>query len=136
MFEISVGSVKSDLVPFNIQCKDFKWIDKNDIMDAKGASGIGRIRNEDGQRQFFVPSYLPDSLCLDCEMTILDDILKDHEVYFAFGDSLSKKMNLTDFHENTPKKKVDLFCLTRENGLPPGCKKNPELEYPSFATPK
>ena len=110
-----------DLVPLNIQCSDFKWQDKNGITGAEGASGIARIWNVDQQRQVFLPSYASDSTdFLDCELTIMDDIIKDYEVFFAVSkDSISKSISLTKVHSEA--EEIKLYCRKRTNGLPPGC---------------
>jgi hypothetical protein len=125
--EKSCTDLGIDLVPLNIQCADFAWIDKkgSKIVGAKGASGIGRVRNEDGQRQVFLPSYVSDSTnFLDCEITILDDIIKGYDVSFVTDQGQVKSLNLTDFHKNNSKNgKINLTCKSRTQ-LPVGCKEN------------
>ncbi len=120
------GDLGVDLIPLNIQCKDFRWLNQvstNSIQDAQGASGIARLYNKKGQRQVFLPSYEPGEECLDCEITILDDILIDHEVFFVDGERLVKSISLTDFYENYGNKRsIGLSCRLREE-LPAGCKK-------------
>jgi hypothetical protein len=122
----SASDLGLNLVPLNIQCKDFRWLNNGDtyaIMNARGASGIARIKNEKGQRQVFLPSYKPNGEdCLDCEITILDDILMDHEVFFVHDDRLVKTISLTDFYKTYgSEKKIQLFCRLREE-LPAGCR--------------
>lgn len=122
----SASDLGLNLVPLNIQCKDFRWLNNGDtytIMNAQGASGIARIKNEKGQRQVFLPSYKPNGEdCLDCEITILDDILMDHEVFFVHEGQLVKTISLTDFYKTYgSEKKIQLFCRLRKE-LPAGCK--------------
>lgn len=126
----SASDLGVNLVPLNIQCKDFRWLNNGDtysIMDAKGASGIARIKNEKGQRQVFLPSYKPNGEeCLDCEITILDDILMKYEVFFVDGEGAEKRLvksiSLTDFYQAYGnQRKIRLFTRLRTE-LPAGCK--------------
>ncbi|WP_420387066.1 hypothetical protein [Roseivirga sp.] len=124
--QMSCGDMGVDLIPLNIQCKDFEWLNKSEtepIFDARGASGIGRLRNEKGQNQVFLPSYQPNGEeCLDCTITILDDILLKHEVFFVMDDGYSKTISLTDFYQkNGQNKSIPLACAPRFE-LPEGCK--------------
>lgn len=123
---MSCGDLGVDLIPLNIQCKDFAWQNKpstEKIFDAKGASGIGRLRNEEGQRQVFLPSYDADGEdCLDCTITILDDILLKHEVFFATEDGYAKTISLTDFYKKYGNEEsIKLACRPRFE-LPEGCR--------------
>ncbi|WP_286756225.1 hypothetical protein [Roseivirga sp. UBA838] len=126
--EMSCGDLGVDLIPLNIRCKDFLWRNKpstGSIQEAKGASGIGRLKNEKGQNQVFLPSYGPNGEdCLDCTITILDDILLNHEVFFATEDGFSKTISLTDFYKkNGHEMPIPLACRPRFE-LPAGCKPN------------
>lgn len=123
---LSAHDLGVDLVPLNIQCKDFRWLNQGDtyeIRNARGASGIARLRNNAQDSKVFLPSYKPNGEdCLECEITILDDILIDHEVFFVHKGNLVKKLNLTEFYKlygNT--KSIPLFSLPRIE-LPEGCK--------------
>lgn len=123
---MTCGDLGVDLIPLNIQCKDFAWRNKpstEKIFDARGASGIGRLRNEEGQRQVFLPSYDTEGEdCLDCTITILDDILLKHEVFFATEDGFSKTISLRDFYKKYGNEKsIGLVCRPRFE-LPEGCK--------------
>ena len=125
---MSCGDLGVDLIPLNIRCKDFLWRNKpstGSIREAKGASGIGRLKNEKGQNQVFLPSYGPNGEdCLDCTITILDDILLNHEVFFATEDGFSKTISLTDFYKkNGHEMPIPLACRPRFE-LPAGCKPN------------
>ena len=123
----SCDSLTVDLVPINIQCKDFRWINKYStpaIRDALGASGIGRLRNEEKQNRVFLPSYVRDAEYLDCEITILDDILLEHEVFFATDQGLVKTLNLTDFYKYRFLQGEDIKLSCRVRLEPPaGCRK-------------
>ena len=120
----SLNELGVDFVPINIQCPDFAWSDPktgSKLEGAKGASGIGRLRSEDGTSKVFLPSYKPDSEFLDCQITILDDILLHFEVFFVTEHGLKKTMNLTEFHTRFPEGKIKLFARQRVD-LPAGCR--------------
>lgn len=117
------------LIPLNIECKDFNWINKADtpgIQNAKGASGIARIYNDSTNRQVFLPSYQPaGEECLDCTISILDDIMAFNDVWFVVDGVESKSISLTDFYSAQVKNKtkpgaIGLSCKPRLE-LPAGC---------------
>jgi len=117
------------LIPLNIECKDFKWLDNENtptILGAKGASGIARIYNDSTDRQVFLPSYKPQGEeCLDCTITILDDIMAFNDVWFVVDGVESKTVSLTDFYKAQVKNKttpgaIGLSCKPRLE-LPAGC---------------
>lgn len=125
----SCAEMKVDLIPLNIQCKDFRWINKYStpaIIDAKGASGIAQLRNDTLRNRVFLPSYKVEDEFLDCQITILDDIMLHHEVFFVneSGD-LVKTINLTDFYKRNfgLKTKLNIACGVRYD-LPAGCREN------------
>ncbi len=109
-----------NFVPINIQCKNFPWINKKStsiLKNAKGASGIGRLRNESKQNRIFIPIQDRD-VPLQCEVTILDDILLDYEVSFVEGGQEVKTISLTKYYEE--KRDMELMCRPRWE-LPSGC---------------
>ena len=118
-------------IPLNIECKDFKWRNRAEtsgIVDAQGASGIARIKNDSSaNRRIFLPSHLPKGEeCLDCTVTILDDIMLNTEVFFVVDGKESKTINLTDFYKAQVRNKqvpgkIGLSCKPRTT-LPAGCK--------------
>lgn len=123
------GGLGANLIPLNIECKDFRWNDLNGIKGAKGASGIARIKNDSVKnRQVFLPSYQPKGEeCLDCTLTILDDIMLHHDVLFIVDGKPTKTINMTDFYKAHVYKKqkgdtskIDLSCTLRTTP-PPGC---------------
>jgi hypothetical protein len=116
-----------DLVPLNIQCVDFPWDSTKAIKGAKGASGIGRLRINSSEKVFLLSRQKGEDF-LNCGITILDDILLNHEVSFSHADgSESKSLNLTDFYENSDHKGViQLSCKSRTS-LPSACKKKGDL---------
>ena len=121
----SCDSLGLDLVPLNMACTDFPWLLKSatpTILDAKGASGIARLRNEPDQNRVFLAHTAPDSGYLDCDITILDDILLYHEVFFVTEEGLSKSLSLTDFYLNEAAngQQIQLACRTRSEP-PAGC---------------
>ncbi|MBL4709136.1 MAG: hypothetical protein JKY48_11935 [Flavobacteriales bacterium] len=116
-----------NLVPMNIECQDFAWRKKKStptIIGAKGASGVARMLNDSKNNKVFLPSYDSSANFLDCNISILDDILLEHEVFFVKGDSLVKSIKLTDYYTNDSMKGTDiqLACRVRKE-IPPGCKK-------------
>lgn len=115
-------SLGVDLIPLNIQCMDFPWDTVHSIFGGKGASGIGRLRIDSSQKVFLL-SKAKDKDFLNCSITILDDILLNHEVFIKHSDGTeSKSLNLTEFYTESDKKGViPLVCYSRTE-LPEGCK--------------
>lgn len=120
-------SLGLNLLPINIQCDDFDWKNKVEtpiIFNAKGASGVARMLNEENQNRLFLPSKNAHTDYLNCTITILDDILLNHEVFFVKNDSLLKTISLTDYYTDSTMVGTDiqLSCRVRTE-LPAGCKK-------------
>ncbi|MDX8392579.1 MAG: hypothetical protein R8K53_08465 [Mariprofundaceae bacterium] len=105
-----------DFVPINVVCPNFPW--KNGSM---GASGIGFLDNSKGKAWFFMSTQdAKGQHPLQCSVTILDDILLDHEVYFATTNGPSKTVDLTYLYESG--KEMEMICHLRdEDDVPPGC---------------
>ncbi|MBW1298233.1 hypothetical protein [Aquimarina litoralis] len=130
-FDKSFDLWKVDIVPFKVVCKDFPWLDKSDYQSAQGASGIGALnKNIAPLKKLFLPYYedelTPDQSkqFLDCEVTILNDILFHHEIYFMVNGKKTYSVNLKDFyqtHKGDKNMKIKLYCEYR-NELPCGCK--------------
>ncbi len=104
-----------DVIPINVECKDFPWRNSG----APGASGIGGIKRDSLQMgQLFLPYYyVPDTStaqatdsvqrCLDCRVTILNDILFKYEVSFRVkGIPAGSSIELKGLHD--PKKNPDI----------------------------
>jgi hypothetical protein len=111
-----------NLIPLVIECQDFNWRSDGPTPAAKGASGIARIKNEDNQRQVFLPSYQYQDDYLNCNLTILDDIILKHDIWFKTSEGLQKSINMTQFYSNPVMKNTSilLHCKSR-NVNPPGC---------------
>ncbi len=127
-FDASFKRLGHSLVPFKVECNDFPWTDKKQLPGAKGASGIGALdMNATTAQRLFLPYYFKnpattDTTYLDCQVTILNDILLDHEIYFIVkgkhkNDTLST-INLSNY-KNT-KDTIELYCKFRKD-LPCGC---------------
>ena len=118
-------------IPLNIECKDFNWKNRGvtpNIRNGQGASGIARIKNDsDNNRRIFLPSYMPQGeQCLDCTVTILDDIMLNTEVFFVVDGKEYKTISLTDFYKAHVRNKknptsIGLSCKPRLE-LPEGCR--------------
>jgi len=111
----SCKSLGVDAIPLNIQCSDFPW--RN---GALGASGIANITRENNK--VFLPLLEKDSKPLQCSVSILDDIILDHDIYFSGNDNKkTKTINLTEYHHKSAQMK--LMCFKRQpNDIPSGCK--------------
>lgn len=131
VFDSSFDRLQVDVVPFKVECKDFPWMDRALYSNAKGASGIGSLnRKVPPLTKLFLPYYgdeltpNQDKQFLDCEVTILNDILFHHEIYFMINGEKTYSMNLKDFynkHKSSKKMEITLYCEYR-NELPCGCK--------------
>jgi hypothetical protein len=133
VFDTTFDRLMVDIIPFKVACKNFPWIDKNGYYKAKGASGIGYLnRKEDSSPKLFLP-YYEDELTpnqskqyLDCEVSILNDILFHREVYFMLDGVDGAKtysINLKDYynkHKNDKEVKITLYCAHRSE-LACGC---------------
>lgn len=114
-----------DLIPVNTTCADFPW--RN---GALGASGIGEITQKNND--IFLPLRKKGSLPLQCDVTILDDILLDFEIFFMSKNSgKTKTVSLTEYHKRN--KELKLLCFPRgKNNIPSGCCSS-DIEACSFA---
>ncbi|MFT6947719.1 MAG: hypothetical protein ACJARP_002147 [Vicingaceae bacterium] len=118
-----------NLVPLNIECKDFAWREDGPTPNARGASGVARIKNEASQNQVFLPSYQDNDKYLNCSLTILDDIMLKHDVSFLKEDgSLVKSINLTEYYSINAMKGTEIQLVCKARTVPPsGCKNNNEV---------
>jgi len=131
VFDASFDLWKVDIVPFKVECKNFPWLDKNLYYNAKSASGIGSLnRKVPPLTRLFLPYYDNDSTIysektfLDCEVTILNDILFHHKVYFKINGEKRSSINLKEFydqHKNDKRMEITLYC-EYQNELACGCK--------------
>jgi len=115
-----------DYVPFKVECADFRWRDTAGIYDAAGASGIGSfLRDSTNSAKLFLPyRVLPKGQTkkdyLDCEVTILNDILFHYEVFFVVDGDTTQSINLRDHQLKYPKEPITFHCEYRKE-LPCGC---------------
>lgn len=131
-FDSSFINTGINILPINIECKDFPWIDSTQANEI-GASGIGDLQmsktaNFSG---LFLPYYYndsthTDSTFLNCEITILKDIIPHHKVEFEINGDKTNRMttiNLTKFQNDS----ITLVSSGIKTKMPCGCKK-PEPE--------
>ncbi len=130
-FDASFDLWKVDIVPFKVECIDFHWLEKESYDGAMGASGIGYLdRNTASLKKLFLPFYKIEDMeytetsYLDCEVTILNDILFHHEIFFIINGEKKRSINLKEFYElyhTDENMKITLHCEYRDE-LPCGCK--------------
>lgn len=134
-FDDSFKGRSQDIIPFKVECADFPWTDKKKLVGAKGASGIGSLDKKSTMPQrLFLPYYFKnaadsvaaDTAFLDCQVTILNDILLNNQVYFKVSGKHQhgckkyvSSINLRDYkNENVT---ITLHCKKRKHRLPCGC---------------
>lgn len=117
-----------NLVPLVIECDDFSWREDGPTPTAKGASGIARIKNDSMNRQVFLPSYEHKNDYLNCNLTILDDIILKHDIAFLTEEGYTKSIKMTDYYTkpNLKGKAIQLVCKARTVN-PSGCKKKKKV---------
>lgn len=109
----SCKSQKVTSIPINTVCRDFPW-----NIGAEGASGIGQLTSDGGTA--FLPLLHENKDPLKCDVTLLDDVLLDHEAYFLSDRKLTKTVNLTELYEKSQMMK--LVCIPRvPEDIPAGC---------------
>jgi hypothetical protein len=127
-FDASFKNFDTATVPFQVECKGFPWLDTNGLQGAKGASGIGYLKNNVMHTgRLFLPYYYKEGkstndsvkVYLDCQVTILNDILFHQEVFFKIDDTLFSSINLKDYKDRRQKLK---FSRKYKKELPCGCK--------------
>jgi hypothetical protein len=104
-------------IPINTVCKNFPW-----NIGALGASGIGQLTNDGGMA--FLPFLGENSDPLLCDVTLLDDVILGHEVYFHSAEGLTKTINLTALQGASQKGAniMNLVCVPRQpHDIPAGC---------------
>ena len=137
VFDKSFDTTKVTVIPFKVESKDFSWLDNKRYNNAKGASGVGYLdRNNPPLTKLFLPYYADEKSThaaksfLDFEVTILNDIILHHKVYFIIDNEKRETINLKDYY-NTYKDKnnvtIQLYCEYQKE-LSCGCKE-PTTEY-------
>jgi len=111
------ASLGVDSIPVNTQCSDFPW--RN---GALGASGIGDITKQ--SNRVFLPliGEGKEKKPLNCTVSILDDIMLDHDVYFLDKDKRQvRTQSLTEHYINN--QDMTLVCYRRDKkDIPIGCR--------------
>ena len=141
IMDSTFDSLGVDYVPFKVECPNFPWFNANGIKDAKGASGIGVLnKSSNDTSQLFLPYYYVkdtgskhgnDSTkkYLDCQVTILNDILFHREIFFMVNGVKSSHINLRHYNAAKQKPQISLHCIYRKE-LPAGCKQSkPQSPY-------
>jgi hypothetical protein len=132
-FDKSFERLNHHVVPFKVVCNDFPWTDQNQLPGARGASGIGALdMNSKFDQRLFLPYYINetegksvvDTTFLDCQVTILNDILLNYKVHFEVkGKHGCKKrstsINLREFKDQNIT--ITLHC-TKQRRPPCGCR--------------
>lgn len=107
----------------NIHCKDFPWIN-----GAYGGSGIGIMTNTKSPSTF-LPMLEKNKHPLQCEATIIDDIMLNTKAFFALqdGKTITRTIDLTkQYKQSEP---IKLVCMPRSpTDIPEGCLAHPS-EY-------
>lgn len=112
-------------IPINTACKDLPW-----KAGAEGASGIGHLKLLNDSAQVFLPILNADTeQPAQCDVTLLDDVMLDHEVYFVSDgnktNSRSKTVSLTKHY--LERRDLKLICMPRKpSDIPAGCGPVPE----------
>lgn len=115
------------ILPINIDCKDFPWVNLTGATGITGASGIGDLQPDTSGNfsGLFLPYYYTnsaqtDSTFLHCEITILNDIIPYFECYFEVEGNRFTKLNLGEMKN----KKIVVKAFPRlGEPMPCGCRK-------------
>jgi hypothetical protein len=129
-FDASIGTSQIEYIPFKVECNDFPWYDTDRIKNGMGASGIGSLTQEGHSNRLFLPYYDEgkNEEVLNCEVTILNDILLYYEIKFVLKngakDSLVDQINLKTYYENHGLDSLQLKAIRRpKDSIPCGCQK-------------
>ena len=116
---------KINLIPINTDCPNFPWHN-----GSLGAAGIGFLEDKDTHRRVFIPTFdAAGENPLQCAVTILDDIMLNHRVFFETTSGPKKSVSLTDAYLGHIE--LQLVCHEREpDDIPPGCTPPEPLPQP------
>jgi len=128
IFDTSFINTGITILPINIECNNFPWIDSNKASEI-GASGIGdlQVSKSANFSGLFLPYYFnneahTDSTFLNCEVTILDDIIPHHKIEFEVNGKTTSRMTSI----NLSALKNDTITVVRSGPkleMPCGCSK-------------
>lgn len=129
-FDATFADRKDTMVPFRVECTNFPWLGAKKLPNAKGASGIGLLNyNPLKKEKLFLPYYYQkqpqsaDSVktYLECQVTILNDVLLNYEVFFKIDGKLYTSINLKDYKDGS--KTIYITRKKRKRSdVPCGCK--------------
>jgi hypothetical protein len=101
-------------IPINTECDDFPWEN-----GGLGASGIGLLSTHPASTAFLLTRE-KDKDPLQCRVTLLNDIMLNHKVFFATKDGMASTIDLTTLYKE--KKPMHLICIPRKiDDIPTGC---------------
>lgn len=113
----SCDQQKVTFVPINIDCPDLPR-----IHGKMGASGIGFLKSTNGKSQIFIPHMGPEKnkTSVQCSVSILDDIILGHDIYFDDDGTYKKTISMTKLYNNN--EYMNFVCKKRQVGdVPVGC---------------
>ena len=134
-FDASIDTSKIVHIPFKVECEDFPWLETDRIKNGQGASGIGSWTQEAPANQIFLPYYgeNENEEILDCEVSILNDILLHYEIKFVLKtkdeynnikESLVDKINIKEYYSKFGLDSIEMRAIKRPDGvIPAGCQK-------------
>ncbi|CAL2055126.1 hypothetical protein [Tenacibaculum sp. 190524A05c] len=129
-YDKSFDKLNVYLIPFKVESPDFPWKDTKVIKNAKGASGIGALNKRDSINKLFLPyNYInKEKKHLQFKVSILNDILLDHKIFFMIDGKKRETINLNEYYKKYGKKKIVLKVVKRKKPpcgcLPPKAKKH------------
>ncbi|WP_157811756.1 hypothetical protein [Tenacibaculum sp. SZ-18] len=129
-YDDSFDKLNVYLIPFKVESPDFPWRNTRIIKNAKGASGVGALNKKDNINKLFLPyNYInKEKKHLQFNVTILNDILLDHKIFFMVDGKKRETLNLNEYYKKYGKKKIVLKVVRRKKPpcgcLPPKAKKH------------
>lgn len=119
---------KKKPIPFNVVCDSFRT--RYDGTNTEKVSGIGFLQKIPHHDSLFTPSYTKNTKesLLACRVTILDDIILNHEIFFVQGTDSMKTIDLKAFYltnyadsTNSWNKSIKIVSKSRGTKRPCGC---------------
>jgi hypothetical protein len=132
-FDASIDSLGVGYIPFKVECSNYPWIDTDRIKDGKGASGIGSLKQHTHSTQLFLPYLEEDGVetILNCDVTLLNDIMLYHEIKFIIDGTPQSQVDLKNYHKKYGKKPILIKAFRRpKDSIPSGCVKPIAIDGP------